>query len=105
MSIQWKKSTHGKKVLHVAGPFDFSRRQEFTAALSQHQSEHNAHSAHCFDMDLADVTHIDTAGLGMLLTLRRTLRHPAQNVALLNCQHAIKDKLYSAQLHHHFLIA
>jgi anti-anti-sigma factor len=102
MSMQWKRSTHGKKVLHVAGPFDFSRRREFTAALRQHQSEQNAH---CFDMDLSDVTHIDTAGLGMLLTLRRAQPHPANNVALLNCQHAIKDKLYSAQLHQHFLIA
>lgn len=102
MSIQWKRSAHGKKVLHVAGPFDFSRRQEFTSALRQHQSEQHVHG---FDMDLSDVTHIDTAGLGMLLTLHRALRQPAKNVALLNCQHAIKDKLYCAQLHHHFLIA
>jgi anti-anti-sigma factor len=102
MSIQWKRSTHGKKVLHVAGPLDFSRRREFAAALHQHQNERSAHG---FAMDLSDVTHIDTAGLGMLLALRHTLRPATNAVELLNCQHALKDKLYSAQLHHHFLIA
>lgn len=90
MAIEWRKSSDGKKVMHVTGPFDFSLRKEFMEQIKRHQCD--PHSRF-FDLDLSGVTRLDTAGLGMLLVLLDRLGAQKNEVALLNCSNAARSNL------------
>ena len=90
MGIEWRKSANGNKVMHVTGRFDFSLRKEFMEKIRQHQCD--PHSQF-FDLDLSGVTHLDTAGLGLLLVLLDRLGAGNNEVALLNCSQVARSNL------------
>lgn len=101
MGIEWRNSAHGKKVLHVVGPFGFSCHKEFMGQIKQHAAD--AEGQH-FDVDLSGVTSLDSAALGMLLILHDWQQAKGKPVALRNCSKAAKENLYLANLHKHFSI-
>lgn len=102
MGIEWRKSVHGEKVLHVIGPFDFSCHKDFLQAL---KDSPNAASASVINLDLSGTTSLDSAGLGLLLILRNHLKAQNKEVALVNCSSIAKKNLLVANFHKQFLVS
>jgi anti-anti-sigma factor len=102
MCIEWRKSPSGQEVLHVSGTLDFSRRNEFMGKLEQHKADRGSPF---FDLDLSGVTHLDTAGLGLLLILLDRLKAADQDICLLNCSPVAKQYLSFANFDRRFLIS
>lgn len=101
MGIEWRNSAHGKKVLHVVGPFGFSCHREFMGRIKQHAADTGDQR---FDVDLSGVTSLDSAALGMLLIVHDQQQAKGKPIALRNCSQAAKENLYLANLHKHFSI-
>lgn len=101
MGIEWRNSAHGKKVLHIVGPFGFSCHREFMGQIKKHSARTDGQH---FDVDLSGVTSLDSAALGMLLILHDWQKAKGSPVALRNCSKAAKENLYLANLHKHFSI-
>lgn len=102
MAIEWRKSVHGEKVLHVSGAFDFSCHKDFLRALKECP---NAANVPVINLDLSGATSLDSAGLGLLLILRKQLKAQQKEVALVNCSAIARKNLQVANFHKQFRIS
>jgi|TARA_B110001454_G_C12416817_1_gene307596 anti-anti-sigma factor len=84
----------------IAGRFDFSILQDFRNAYTL---DINAPIDSVL-IDLTSSEHMDSSGMGLLLTLKKELQLDAGCVELVNCRPHIRDALLAARLDHFFKV-
>lgn len=75
-------------VIRVKGKFDFSMVQEFRQAYSD-----IGDSAISIVVDFRETEYIDSAALGMLLNMRKSLSNNSRPIQLINCRPEIRKIL------------
>ena len=86
----------GCLTIQVKGRFDYSCHKMFKDAFLR------ASVATSYDIDLAEVTYLDSSALGMLLLLRDHAGGGRAEVRLLNAKGAVIDILKIANFHRLF---
>ncbi|UCV14531.1 STAS domain-containing protein [Quatrionicoccus australiensis] len=82
-------------VLSLSGRLDFTRRQEFLAAVD---GFFNGLSMPVeVQLDCANLTYLDSSGLGLLLVVRDRARNLGCTVALLGCNAGVREILGTVQ--------
>jgi anti-anti-sigma factor len=95
-------STKQGNVLEIAisGRFDFSILQDFRNAYSLDIEG----PIDKVIIDLARSEHMDSSGMGLLLTLKKELSMESGSVELQHCRPHIRDALLAARLDHFFKV-
>lgn len=83
------KKESGKTVLHISDQLVAADRGEFDSVLPQVVSGNPGQ----IEVDLKGLTFMDSAGLGMLLTLREQAEKSGARVALTNPEGAVQEML------------
>ncbi|HVO40709.1 MAG TPA: STAS domain-containing protein [Spirochaetia bacterium] len=84
----------GKYVIHPTGEIVFEtahRLRDFFGSLLEEKG-------YCFTLDLRDVTHIDSTGLGAILSLKALLEHQGRSFQIRNASAPVKHRLEVAGL-------
>ncbi len=84
----------------ISGRFDFSILQNFRNAYTLDISQ----PIEKVIIDLARSEHMDSSGMGLLLTLKKELKLDSGCVELQNCRPHIRDALLAARLDHFFKV-
>ena len=84
----------------ISGRFDFSILQNFRNAYTL-DIEGRIEK---IIIDLSRSEHMDSSGMGLLLTLKKELKLDAGCIELQNCRPHIKDALLAARLDHFFKV-
>jgi len=84
----------------IAGRFDFSILQDFRNAYTL---EIDA-PINRISIDLSRSEHMDSSGMGLLLTLKKELQLESGSIELNNCRPHIRDALLAARLDHFFKV-
>ncbi len=96
MSIRVEQ--HDQNVtIAVDGKLDFSKVQEFRASYQDLKASQ-------VELDLAQTTYLDSAGLGMLLNLKKSLHFDDRAIRLRNCSSSIRKVLQIARFDRKFII-
>jgi anti-anti-sigma factor len=82
----------------ISGRFDFSILQDFRNAYTSGIEGKIEHVV----IDLCESEHMDSSGMGLLLTLKKELYLDAGCVDIIHCRPHVKDALLAAQLNHFF---
>ncbi|MBK9220048.1 MAG: STAS domain-containing protein [Uliginosibacterium sp.] len=77
-------------VLRLSGRFDFKAHREFREAVDSVLSQAGARGV---QVDLADVTYLDSSALGMLLMLRDKAKTVSKEVALVGVKGSVRQVL------------
>lgn len=92
----------GKKLdIAVAGRFDFSILQDFRNAYTLDIEM----PIDAISIDLSRSEHMDSSGMGLLLTLKKELQLESGSIELINCRPHIRDALLAARLDHFFKVS
>lgn len=86
--------------IKVEGRFDFTILQDFRNAYSLDITSEIKNVS----IDLSRSEHMDSSGMGLLLTLRKELGLDNGEVELNNCRSHIKEALLAARLDHFFKV-
>ena len=78
----------------IVGRFDFSILQDFRNAYSIVDDD----PVENIIIDLSQSEHMDSSGMGLLLTLKKELNMDAGNIELKHCRPHIRDALFAARL-------
>jgi len=84
----------------IAGRFDFSILQEFRNAYTLDIDAPIVG----ISIDLSRSEHMDSSGMGLLLTLKKELKLESGCIELNNCRPHIRDALLAARLDHFFKV-
>ena len=95
MQIDCRNAADGTCILCLSGRLDFSRRQEFLNVMEQFLAQAPVLAE--LQVDCAQLSYIDSSGLGMLLILRDRSRKLGGSVALLDCGEEIRNILNTVQ--------
>lgn len=87
-----------KVILTLAGQFDFNAHRIFRDAYTPYLEK----EAKVIEFDLAEVSHIDSAALGMLLLLKEKVNNAGKKLILLHCRGTVLDILKVANFHNMF---
>lgn len=101
MATDINTSQHGNQLrISVSGRFDFSILQKFRDAYSSDI----AGKIQNIQIDLSKTEHMDSSGMGLLLSMKKDLGLDAGAVVLLNCRAHVKDALLAARMDNLFRI-
>lgn len=75
----------GTVTIKVSGEFNFTLQREFRMAYENYDSKTK------FKVDLGDTTHIDSAGLGILMAMRTKLGGETAKIELCKCKPNISE--------------
>jgi len=95
MQIDSREVGEGAPVLSISGRLDFTRRQEFLAAVDGFFQ--GLSTPHEVRLDCANLTYLDSSGLGLLLVVRDRARNLGCTVALLDCNAGVREILGTVQ--------
>lgn len=84
----------------ISGRFDFSILQDFRNAYTLDIDS----PVNSVSIDLSHSEHMDSSGMGLLLTLKKELDLDVGCVELINCRPHIRDALLAARLDHFFKV-
>jgi anti-anti-sigma factor len=84
----------------IEGRFDFSILQDFRSAYTV-DIEVPIEGV-CIDLSRSE--HMDSSGMGLLLTLKKELNLEAGCIELVNCRSHIREALLAARLDHFFKV-
>lgn len=84
----------------ISGRFDFSILQDFRNAYTLDISQ----PIERIIIDLTRSEHMDSSGMGLLLTLKKELKLDSGCIELQNCRPHIRDALLAARLDHFFKV-
>ena len=84
----------------IQGRFDFSILQDFRNAYSLDIGV----PVERVLIDLIRSEHMDSSGMGLLLTLKKELDLGTHSIELVNCRPHIRDALLAARLDHFFKV-
>lgn len=85
----------------IAGRFDFSILQDFRNAYTLDIE----YPINAISIDLSRSEHMDSSGMGLLLTLKKELQLDTGCIELINCRPHIRDALLAARLDHFFKVS
>ncbi|MFN8543713.1 MAG: STAS domain-containing protein [Candidatus Binatia bacterium] len=91
----------GKGTIALEGRFDFTAHREFRAGYEQVLSGESVKS---LDIDLHQVSHMDSSALGMLLLVRERTDAVKCEIALINCPPSVRKVLEIANFQKLFRI-
>lgn len=77
-------------VLRLSGRFDFKAHREFREAVDGLLSQAGSRAV---QVDLAEVTYLDSSALGMLLMLRDKAKATSKDVALIGVKGSVRQVL------------
>lgn len=103
MQIDWRKATDGVGVIYLSGRLDFSGREEFLAVLDRFLGGVSALAE--VQVNCAQLSYLDSSGLGLLLVLRDRLRNQGGTVALVDCTPGVREILNTVQFARLFRIS
>jgi anti-anti-sigma factor len=86
--------------ISIAGRFDFSILQDFRNAYTLDIDG----PVEKIVIDLARSEHMDSSGMGLLLTLKKELKLESGCIELQNCRPHIRDAVLAARLDHFFKV-
>lgn len=92
---------NGRGTLALSGRFDFVAHREFREGYEKLFGA----SLQQLDIDLRDVTHLDSSALGMLLLVRERAEQVKCRLALINCSTPVKRVFEIANFQKLFTIA
>jgi anti-anti-sigma factor len=84
----------------ISGRFDFSILQDFRNAYTVDISQ----PIERIVIDLSRSEHMDSSGMGLLLTLKKELKLCSGCIELKNCRPHTRDALLAARLDHFFKV-
>lgn len=84
----------------ISGRFDFSILQDFRNAYTLDIDA----PVHEVSIDLSHSEHMDSSGMGLLLTLKKELDLDVGCIELRHCRPHIRDALLAARLDHFFKV-
>ena len=84
----------------VSGRFDFSILQDFRNAYTVEIT----FPIKKIVIDLTRSEHMDSSGMGLLLTLKKELKMDSGSIELKHCRAHIRDALLAARLDHFFKV-
>jgi anti-anti-sigma factor len=84
----------------VSGRFDFTILQDFRNAYTVGIEG----SVETIVIDLTRSEHMDSSGMGLLLTLKKELKLESGCIELKHCRPHIRDTLLAARLNHFFKV-
>jgi|MDSY01.1.fsa_nt_gb anti-anti-sigma factor len=99
-SIVTSSQQGSQLTIAIAGRFDFSILQDFRNAYTLDVEL----PISGISIDLSRSEHMDSSGMGLLLTLKKELQLDAGSIELNNCRPHIKDALLAARLDHFFKV-
>lgn len=79
------KKEDGNVTIKVSGEFTFTMQREFRVAYESHSPNTR------FRIDLSDATHIDSAGLGILMAMRSKLGGEQARIEICRCKQPVRD--------------
>jgi anti-anti-sigma factor len=79
-----------KVVLRLGGRFDFNAHREFREAIDTALA---ANGVQRIDVDLGEVSYLDSSALGMLLMVRDRARGAGKSVSLTNTRGSVRQVL------------
>lgn len=85
----------------IEGRFDFSILQDFRSAYTLDIEA----PIETISIDLSRSEHMDSSGMGLLLTLKKELKLDSGCIELINCRSHVRDALLAARLDHLFRVA
>lgn len=100
-TIVTSRQQGSKLDIAIAGRFDFSILQDFRNAYTL-DIEQPIDSI-CIDLSRSE--HMDSSGMGLLLTLKKELQLDTGCIELTNCRPHIRDALLAARLDHFFKVS
>jgi anti-anti-sigma factor len=86
--------TGSELTIAIEGRFDFSILQEFRIAYAG--STETPIESICIDLKRSE--HLDSSGMGLLLTLKKDLNLESGCIELINCRPHIREALLAAKL-------
>lgn len=86
--------------ISIVGRFDFSILQDFRNAYSIVDDE----PIENITIDLSQSEHMDSSGMGLLLTLKKEMKMEAGDIELKHCRPHIRDALFAARLDNFFKV-
>jgi anti-anti-sigma factor len=84
----------------ISGRFDFSILQDFRNAYTLDVEG----PIEKIVIDLTRSEHMDSSGMGLLLTLKKELKLDSGRIEIQNCRPHIRDALLAARLDHFFKV-
>jgi anti-anti-sigma factor len=84
----------------ISGRFDFSILEDFRNAYTVDI----ALPIKKIVIDLSRSEHMDSSGMGLLLTLKKELNMDSESIELTHCRPHIRDALLAARLDHFFKV-
>jgi len=94
-------SQHGNQLtISVSGRFDFSILQQFRDAYSTDA----VGNISAIQIDLSKTEHMDSSGMGLLLSMKKDLALDSGAVSLVKCRPHVKDALLAARMDNLFRI-
>ena len=101
MATDINTSQHGNQLtISVTGRFDFSILQKFRDAYSTDITGNIS----AIKIDLSKTEHMDSSGMGLLLSMKKDLGLDSGAVSLVNCRAHVKDALLAARMDNLFRI-
>jgi HptB-dependent secretion and biofilm anti anti-sigma factor len=95
-------SNGGRAVIRPSGRFDFNSHREFRSAVDQALQSDASQEV---QVDLSQVTYLDSSALGMLLVLRDKAREAKRPVVLCRCRDKVREVLEIANFSKLFTIS
>ncbi|MFO0708024.1 MAG: STAS domain-containing protein [Nitrospira sp.] len=89
------RTNRDSTVIEIAGPFAFSNRKDFTAALDAVKRTHSRHVI----LNLARVTFVDSSAIGLLALTAQQMKSSATRFSLVGAQGTVKQVLELMQIH------
>lgn len=101
MTSSVSRQQSGPKLkMAIVGRFDFSILQDFRDAYSQDIEQ----PIQEVDIDLSRAEHMDSSGMGLLLSMKKELQLDVGTVHLVHCRPHVKEALLAARLDHFFKV-
>lgn len=90
MTIKWSAPGESTPILTLSGALNFARRNEFLSAMHALSAHEHSGSEH-IHIDLAGLEAIDSAGLGLLLTMRDHYGRQGRAITLIKCSQPARE--------------
>jgi|SRR5690554_4401099 len=101
MNLYTEYANNGQSfIIRVKGCFDFSLMAGFREAYGGLEQQ-----VKTITVDFRETENIDSAGLGMLLNLRKSAGGGKVNIRLIHCRDEIKEQLVAANFEQFFEIS
>jgi anti-anti-sigma factor len=93
------KQEDGNVIIKVSGEFTFTMQRDFRIAYETYSTNMK------FKIDLSETTHIDSAGLGILMAMRSKLGGDQARIEICSCKPQVRDLMNIFHFDQYFRIS